>query len=519
MNRKEVFLIAENISDTSSAEKLQSSIQNNTDTWLEVANLTDFMTQYGMTGSGSADIKINDLYKYLQSPDDHIKQIRNASSYLTNKHGILRDVLRTFKSLPTLRYNLIWSDYSDRKRNSELEETVDTFLEGLDITKLVRDGLHEVGELGTVVICLRSRSYAQFLELDSLKIDKQRNGRWVVEYDLKSLDSIRDIKEKEDAINSLPDEITLAKYVAYKKSNDRDSRQRYVEIDNCHVINIDARRNSPFGFPMSLGAWLPLLQKEVINRVERSVADRVIKQVLILSAGWLNKEETNPVPKEVLSAYFKQVTDLMEKRGSGSVGNAESNGLATIALPHFLELEALKVDTTLFKEELYKKIDNDIYMGLGVSPSLIMGGGGNYASANANSEKFFSFIVTVLEQFESVVNNYLEMILPKGVRCKIRFDRTTVLDKEAEVSKFKELYLQTGIAQPWIESLFGGGTFESILAQAQYEKKTLGTEDVLFPPQNAYTSSGKDKEESRQPNTENTEKTLDNDGNNTPSPS
>lgn len=497
---------------------MSDSISSNTDLWLEVANLTDYMTQSSMGGS-TADIKIGDLYRYLQNPEAHLKQIRNASMYLTSKHGVLRDVLRMTKSLPTLKYNLIWSDYGDRDRNNKHEDTVRKFLDNIDLTKMVRDGLYEVGELGTVVTCLRSRSYVQFLELDSLKIDKQRNGKWVVEYDLQHLDSYRDMSDKLAAIESLPKEVTLAKYNEFKGSNDRNSNSRYVELSNCHVINIDAKRNTPYGLPMSLGAWLPLLQKEVINRVERSVADRVLKQILILSAGWLDEKNNSPVPANVLSAYFKQVTDLMQKKEGGRSSPSEDSGIATLALPHFLKLESLKVDTTLFKEELYNKIDNDIYMGLGVSPALIMGGGGNYASANANSEKFFSFIVTIIEQFEKVINDYLTTILPSEVQCKIRFDRTTVLDKEAEVNKFKEFFMQTGVIQPWVESLFGGGTFDSILAQAQYEKETLKTQDILYPPLNAYTSSNETKASVAKPYNESTEKTKSSDGNNTPSPS
>src|SRR5699024_7550250 len=128
------------------------------------------------------------------------------------------------------------------------------------------------------------------------------------------------------------------------------------------------------------------------------------------------------------------------------------------------------------------KIENDIYANLGVSPALIYGGGGNYASANANSEKFFSFIITILEQFEGIINRYLNNVLklPKGLSCEIKFDRSTILDKNSETEKLKELYMQTGIAMPYLESVMGVD-YQSMIAQARYEKEILKTEDYLFP--------------------------------------
>src|SRR5699024_7229824 len=147
----------------------------------------------------------------------------------------------------------------------------------------VRDGLKEVPELGTVVTCLRANKYVQFLDLDEIVINKQRNGKWVVEYDLASLDNLSAL-EQQRKMYSLPDEVTPASYLPYK--NKRDDSIRYVELSNCDVIAIDNKRNYPFGLPMSMGAWQPLLQKEIINRVERSVSDRLIKNILILSASF-----------------------------------------------------------------------------------------------------------------------------------------------------------------------------------------------------------------------------------------
>lgn len=489
------------------------------DSWLEVAAMTDFITQYG-SGASLSDIKLADLYRYLQNPYANIQQIQRASKYLTNKHGIIRDVLRTIKSLPTLNYHLVWSNYDDVKKIKKYEQKIHDFLDEIDVRRVVRDGLYEVAEMGTVVTCLRSNKYVQFLDLDDLRINKQRNGKWVIEFDLASINQYQNVQDKLTVIESLPDEITLEKYNLYRNKGED---YRYVELSNCDVVNIDARRNFPYGLPYTLGAWASLIQKEIINRVERSMADRLIKQILILYAGTMDKEGNKPVPKELIKAYFKEVTNLMlKKEQNGNMyNNNETSGTGVITLPHFMQLKALEIDTQMFKKELYEKLDNEIFANLGVSSGLIYGGGNsNYSLAQINSEKMFRYIFTIIEQFESIINRYIKRLLPKDLDCRLYFERTTMLNKDKYIDKMKELYMQTGIVAPWLETLLGV-PYHYALGQAEYEKKVLNVQKVIFPAQNAYTTSGDNKVGRPEVDNgnENTMKSKNNNSNASPSPS
>lgn len=502
------------------------NIENEYEQWLEVASLTDFFTQYG-SGASLTDIKLADLYRYLQNPYAHIQEIQRAAKYLSNKHGILRDVLRTVKSLPSLNYHLYWSSLENIKKIKKYEQVVQEFLENIDVIKFVRDGLYEVGEMGTLVVCLRSNKYFQFLDLDDLRIDKQRNGKWVVEYDLQAINSYKNTYDKLAIIESLPDEVTVEKYNLYRKKGED---YRYVELNNCHVINIDARRNFPYGLPMTLGAWESILQKEIINRVERSVADRLIKQILILYAGNMpdpkNPKGSKPAPKPLIQAYFKEVSQLIQKKEqvNSRYSSNDTSGTGVIALPEFFQLKALEIDTQMFKKELYEKIDNEIFANLGISSAIVYGGGNSdYSSAQMNLEKLFRFIFTILEQFESIINYHINQLLPKNLSCKLIFDRSTTIDKENKINNYKDLYMQTGIVQPWLENLLGI-PYHYAINQAEYEKKVLKLQDVIYPAANAYTNSGNTEDkggrpEEKNPTNENTIKSKTQGGNNKPSPS
>lgn len=494
--------------------------QNQLDSWLEVAAMTDFITQYG-SGASLSDIKLADLYRYLQNPYKYIKEIQKASKYLTNKHGIIKDVLRTIKSLPTLNYHLHWSSYDDVKKIKKYEQRVQQFLDEIDVKQVVRDGLFEVCEMGTVVVCLRSGRYVQFLDLDDLLINKQRNGKWVIQYDMKSIDQYRNTQDKLAIIESLPDEVTIQKYNLYRQKGEN---YRYVELSNCDVINIDAHRNFPYGLPYTLGAWASLIQKEIINRVERSMADRLIKQVLILYAGTLDKEGNKPAPKPLIEAYFKEVTNLMlKKEQNGSLyKNNETSGTGVITLPHFMQLKTLEIDTQMFKKELYEKLDNEIFANLGVSSSIVYGGGNsNYSSAQMNSEKLYRYIFTIIERFERIINDYIKKLLPNNLTCKLVFDRSTISNKDKMIDKYREFYLQTGIIQPWAESLLGVD-YQYAISQAEYERKVLQTEKVIYPSKNAFTTSGNDNKVGApevDDGGENTNKSKTNGSNNNPKPS
>ena len=490
--------------------------------YYELAAMSDYFTTTGQ-GASLSDIKLTDLYRYLQNPYSNIKQIRQSSRYLTNKNGILKEVTRTFKSIPTLDYMISWSEYSDEKKIQKYERKINDFLEEIDVVDFTRSGLDETAVLGTVVTCLRNNKYVQFLDLDCLKIDRMRNGKWVVEYDLQTIStsSAYDIKS---IIDSLPDEVTLEKYNLFK--NKGDSAHRYVELKNCHVVGLDAPRNTPIGLPLALGAWGSILQKEMINRVERSVADRLIKQIFILKAGYIDKESTKLVPGPVIQQYSTEISKVLTKK-ENKYGKAQEDtaGSGLISLLQGLDLKALDVNTDMFKKELYEKIDNDIFQSIGVSAGLIYGGGasGNYSVAEMNSQKFFSYIFDILTKFERIINEYIKRLLPKDLSCKFKFFRTTLFDKQKKVDQYKDLYLQTGITKYYFEAATGL-PYQEVIRQAKYEKEVLGVESSIFPPQNAYTRSDNTelptgRPEDTSPTNENTVRSKSSGSNNNPMPS
>src|SRR5699024_136110 len=157
------------------------------------------------------------------------------------------------------------------------------------------------------------------------------------------------------------------------------------------------------------------------------------------------------------------------------------------------ELDAFEVDTTFFTKDLYDKIEDDIYANLGISKALGFGEGGNYSSATVNSEKLFSVVFSLVGQFETAVNEFLETLF-RGteVNCEIKFDKSTVMDKQAEIDSRYELYMQTSYITPWIEAVMDA-PIADVIKMRQREIDS-GIEEVFFPAKNAHTTSGNDRD-------------------------
>lgn len=485
--------------------------------WLEVAGLTDFITQYTQS-TGFQALTIDELNRILNNPYANIKKIQQFSRYITNKNGVVKETLRALKTLPPLNHSTSWSEVDDVKKLKAYEKKVNDFLKNIKLKQMVRDGIYQLAQDGTLVMVLRNKKYVQFLEIDNLSINKMRNGKWVVEFDLATISSMSNFQDRMNIIESLPDEVSIAAYNQYiKKGED----YRYVEIKGAEVLSIDGVRNMPYGLPYTIGAWTSLMQKDLMDNAERSIMDRLMKQVMILYASHL--EEDKPVPKEILTAYFKDVSSLFNKSqtGNSSRVSGSTSGTGTIALPHFLSLKSLDINSDGIPKEVYEKVEKDIYSNLGISPAILWGGGGaNYASASLNTQKFMRFIVSILELFEPVINSYITQILPKSVECEFIFVKADILDHELQTKLNKELYLQTGISKPYLESVTGL-PYDNMLYQANYEKNILEVENILYPPKNAYTSNsgevGAPKNEN--PTNENTVKSKTNGGNESPRPS
>jgi len=485
----------------------------------ELAAFHDLLSQAN-GGVRMTDVDLKDLYIWLRNPNKFRKQLIQLSKYYYVKDGIVTDVLDIFKSLPIISPSTFYNNMEHRSYKN-IKKKVDTFINNIKVKKLARDTIFSVMQEGFCVWYNRGNKYIQFLEYDQIDIQTMRNGKWEVLYNLQYLDQFKG-EELKQQINAAPDEVTMAAYNAYKK----DKTKQYVKLDinKTQVFKIRGARNEPFGFPYCIPALASIIHRDLLEKSEKSLAERVINQILIQKIGTMPSQDGKsqlPVPKEQADTYHRNLKNLVQKKHEGNATDNTSTGV--LSIPSIITIEELKVNMNTFPKEVWERIERDIYKKLGYSMSLNMGGGNgqSYGSSTINVEKIYSIIFSVLEDIEDALNEYLDLITGEIVKARIWLGRSTILDRETSFKQAESLYTKgRGSLKHMVEA--AGYSFDHWLQQVIFENEVLRLNERLPVHQTSYTASGNDKggrPEDKNSKNDNTDFSRGSGGNNTPSPS
>jgi hypothetical protein len=488
----------------------------------ELSAFSDVVTQF-LSGAGLIDINIKDLLLWLKNPPKYRKQLIQLSKYYYNKDGVVTDVYDLFNVLPVLNYSVLWQNM-DTRAFKNYKKTVDGFLKSIKVKKLVRDTIFSVIQEGTCVWYNRDNKYIQFLNNDEIKIDYMVNGKWQVFYDLQYLDQYKtafSVATAQSLIDAAPDEITMEKYLQYKKDS---SKYRYVPLDmnKTQVFKLRGARNEPYGIPYCIPALASIIHRDLLEKTEKALADRIINQIIIQKISPLtgaDGKSSLPVPKETVNLYHNNLKNLLQKKyDSQSSDNAST---APLTVPSIVSIEELKISMTTFPAEVWERIDRDIFKKLGYSVSLNSGGGNgqSFGSATINVEKIYAIIFYLLEDIENAINEYLDILVPSGnFNPQIKFSRATILDKETGFNQAESLYLKgRGSLKHYVES--AGYDFDHWLAQVKYENDILKLDETLPIHGTSYTQSGDGKggrPQDKNSKNDSTNKSKGNNGNSNP---
>lgn len=486
----------------------------------ELSSFYDVVSQFSY-GAGLIDVKIKDLLNMLRCPDKYRDSLIKLSKYFYNKDGIVTDIYDLFKVLPILNYSIAWNEI-DKDGYKKNKKTIDTFVKRINVKQLARDTIFSVIEEGTCVWYNRKNKYIQFLDLNDICIKYMKNGKWQVLFDMKSLEKYKLGTGLEDQIKSAPDEITISTYNKYKKD---PSKYRFIELDinKTQVFKLRGSRNEPFGLPYAIPALASIIHRDLLERTEKALADRIINQIIIQKIGTIPHSDGKsqlPVSKDATQGYHDNLKNLLQCRyDPGSDENASS---APLTVPSFIDIEELKINMNTFPKEIWERIDRDIYKKLGYSAALNSGGGNgqSFGSSTINVEKIFSIIFYLIEQIETALNEYFENIVTNSAfEPRIRFSRNTILDKELQFKMAESLFTKARGSYKHLAEA-AGYDFDHWLAQVEYEANTLRIDERIPVHSTSYTVSGGESGRPSNPSSgnENTDKSRGNNGNATPSP-
>lgn len=484
----------------------------------------DFIEGAINNGLFESTVSDDEVKEMLSNPEDNLSDISNLLMYYFISNGDIYNQYTLMKSLPDLKYKVGAFDSTIKRYELSMSEITKT-LHKVRYKELSRDLIGQACVSGGVVCMWVGNKKNPFLYIfDDLEYVFPRyrvNGDWSIVVDLEWLKQMNEA-EREVIFANLSPYITDSQFKTYE-NDDQNPEKKYIELPQdraCYIKGDSLKRNQRIGIPVGTQTILPLLHKELLINLEKSVSNRVMKNIGILTIG--NDEE---------GKSYTDVPPNVRKQIAGGVGRALKQNTQTsaeqipvVSLPEFAKLEFNRVDNLdSLKPDKFEMIDKQISNSTGVSSAFTDGSTGNYATAKINESYLYKRIGLLLEQIENVFEKMFKLVLPKNVADNFYFQFL----KEQPVSTEKELdTLMQLTAMGWspkgVIDKLPSVNFDDYLEESLYLQE-LKIYDNIVPPQTSYTMTSeagndKSKDEIEDPVNDNTAKAKTSDGNATPRP-
>jgi len=457
------------------------------------------------------------VQKWLANPDDYLEDLEKFTAYCYISNPNVFQLYDLTSILPSLNYKVRASTY-DSKHTENIAK-LNQLTKVVKHKQLTRELITQTIGSGTLCGIWVGTTKKPFLYVfDDLKYifparrSTEDNG-WVLWIDLKWFDGMNDI-QRGYVFGMLSPYVTETDYKLYKKNQEN---VRFIELPysktvclRTHTLNVNQR----FGIPWATQTFVDLLHKEKLRNLEKSIANKVINAVAVLTLG--NEKYTEESLKAKKDKTYQGVKRGLEK-------NQSTTGITVIGIPQWASLEFPEIKTDGLNPNKFDSLDKDINSGTsGVMSSV--NGTANYSSSSLTLDIMYRKIGALLEQIESEV--YQKMInwcLPSKYEdlYSIEYDKTKPLSTEKKVETLVKLTGSYGFSVKSVIDEIEGVDYEQYIKDTEYEQKVLKLPENVRPYSSSYTGGGEDEPGAPTvdtPTNESTITTKDNGGNSNPSP-
>lgn len=454
----------------------------------------DYVTEYiegfisKMYSSGQTQVATEeDMTEWLNNPDTYYEELSNLMGYEYISNGDIHMLYSMVQTLPTLNYKINVFDYTVKgyEKNVAL---CNKLMSKVKYKQVTRDMLSQLAGRGWLVATWLGNKKQPYLYIfDNMKYvfpAYRRNGDWVCKLDLAWLNEMEE-EERLLMYETLTPYVTEALFNKYK--DDTSNKEvRYIELpqDRTSCVRVNTLyRNQRLGLPLGTSALLDLAHKQTLKNLEKSISNKIISNMIVLTVG--NEQKPNEsIPPTVKRKISSGVANVLKQKIGVS-------GTPVVVVPEFVKLEVPKMDgfDGLDKEK-FENINSDIATDTGVSPSLTNGVGGNYATAKLNLDILYKRIGVILEGIEEVFNKLIGFCLPKNVADNfyIEFEKEPPLTRKEQLDALMTLHSE-GFAVKPILDLIPHVEYEQFIEASIYEIETLKLREKIYPPSTMYTNT------------------------------
>lgn len=465
-----------------------------------------------------SEVDAEQLKKYFSSPDTFQKEIENLAQYYYISSGEIHQMFELIEALPTLNYKI---DSHDKPKNHDKYiGLINKSMHKVKHKRLTRDSIKQTSAAGTLVgIWLGDKSKPYSYIFDDLKMvfpAYRKNGEWQCVIDMEYFSSLEEDYRKQQLSNLSPF-VTNNDYEKYQQDR---KKYKYKELpqDRTFVLRTGTlKRNQALGTSWITSGLHDVQHKKKLKDVERSIANKIINAVAVLTIGVNGNKDydklTNlELPKGVKQKVHSGVKQALEKTNKG--------GVTVVAIPDFAKLDFPDIKTDGLDGKKYESINGDIQTGYGISSSILNGSGGNFATAKVNLETIYKRIAILLEDVEQeMYQKLINLILPSGQSDNyyIVYDKETPLTLKEKIDVLSKMN-DKGWSTKHVIDLIAGISWESYVEQTLYETDELKLQDKIKPYKTSHTLNGDEagRNPIDNPENDNTIKSQTQDGNSLP---
>lgn len=386
---------------------------------METSYSTHFATNFNVDGSPTSIT----LERIFNAPQENIKDIVAYSKYCYRKYGIIMRVVNIIRDFGSSGIKLSYPT-----KDKAVEPIIDAYNDRVDMKQLTSDMIFELALTGNLACYDRDGARVDIYPIDQIKVlPLIKNNKQLIAYNTEmttlTLDSFG--KEIDELVKTAyPKEILEA-----KKNN---TTYKPLDPEKSYFAKINASQYESYGISVILPAFEDLSHKSLLKEAEKSTANDIINNVMLIKVG----DAQNQVSGDVVRQYG----DIF----------AGIKGACRVAVPYYVDISFLQQDTEVFGKDKFIEIDTDILNTLGVSLTLIRGeGGGNYAEGMLNFTGLVRTIEGIRNQIPKIVEGlYRAELTRNGINPDkaptLKFD-DVVIDKESRFQLVKDLFTTAGL--------------------------------------------------------------------------
>ncbi|KUP30272.1 hypothetical protein AU385_17825 [Bacillus halotolerans] len=462
------------------------------------------------------EIEAEQLKNYFSNPDEFQEEIEDIAEYFYISTAEIHQLFELIEALPTLNYKI--DSFNKVKSSDKHISLLNKSLHKVKHKRLTRDLLKQVATAGTLVgIWLGDAKSPYPFIFDEIKYvfpSFRRNGDWVCVVDMEMFTKYEDDRRNE-LLKSLSPYIKQSDYENFMK--DREKYQ-YKELPQERTFPLRTgtlKRNQGLGTSWVTPGLYDVLHKKKLKDVERSIANKIINAVAVLTIGTDkgDGEYTNmKLPKAVKQKIHGGVKAALEKN--------QKDGVTVVSIPDFADINFPDVKADGLDGAKFDHINSDIQSAYGLSGSLLNGDGGNYATSSLNLDTFYKRIGVLMEDIEQEVYQKLfNLVLPAAQKDNyyMNYDKDKPLTLKEKMDILIKLNDKGWSIKHVVDNL-AGVSWESYLEQTLYETEELKLQEKIRPYQTSYTFTGNEagRPNEGNKNNDNTVKSATSNGNNNP---